>query len=279
MAQRDLEEGIHTDLRNRLTYGGYLCLDQLLHAQLPLSSPPHHDEMLFIIQHQTSELWMKLMVHELEAAVKHVREDQLEACFKILARVKLIQLQLTSAWGILETLTPAEYAEFRGVLGASSGFQSYQYRAIEFMLGNKHAAMIDVFSYDPAIQQWLRAKLEAPSLYDEFLRYLARHGHAIPQERVERDWTQPYERHPGVVQAFKGVYMDTKTHWDAYEMCEKLVDVEVNFQVWRFRHMKTVQRTIGYKTGTGGSSGVGFLQKALDLTFFPELFDVRTELA
>ena len=278
MAHRDLEGGIYTDLRNRLTYGGYLCLDQVLHAQQPLSSPPHHDEMLFIIQHQTSELWMKLMVHELEAAVKHVQEDRLEPCFKILSRVKLIQQQLISSWGVLETLTPAEYSEFRGVLGASSGFQSYQYRALEFMLGNKYAPMIDVFSYDPDIQQWLRNKLESPSIYDEFLRYLARHGHAIPQDHIERDWTQPYERHTDVTQAIKGIYLDTKTHWNAYEMCEKLVDVEVNFQVWRFRHMKTVQRTIGFKAGTGGSSGVGFLQKALELTFFPELFDVRTEL-
>ena len=221
---------------------------------------------------------MKLMIHELEAAVRSMQDDQLEPCLKVLSRVKTIQQQLISAWSVLETLTPAEYMEFRSVLGRSSGFQSYQYRAIEFMLGNKHAPMVDIFSYDPVIEQWLRNKLEAPSLYDEFLLYLSRHGHNLPSSHLSRDWTQSYERHSDVTSVFKAIYSDRQTHWEAYEMCEKLVDVEVNFQLWRFRHMKTVQRVIGFKTGTGGSSGVAFLQKALEMTFFPELFEVRTEL-
>jgi tryptophan 2,3-dioxygenase len=276
MTTRELEAGIHLDLKDRLTYGGYLALDRVLGAQHPLTA--HHDEMLFIIQHQTSELWMRLMTHELDAAVAHVQADRLEPCFKILARVKQIQQQLTSAWSVLETLTPAEYAGFRAALGTSSGFQSWQYRALEFVLGNKHPAMLKVFEYDPAIHATLKARLEAPSLYDEFLRHLARRGHAIPKERLTRDFTQPYERHAGVTAVIKIIYNDTTTHWDAYEMCEKLVDVEVNFQVWRFRHMKTVERIIGYKPGTGGSSGVAFLKKALDQAFFPELLDVRTEL-
>ncbi|HWP94775.1 MAG TPA: tryptophan 2,3-dioxygenase [Gammaproteobacteria bacterium] len=278
MTTRDLEAGIHTDLRDRLTYSGYLCLDQLLSAQRPLSDPPHHDEMLFIIQHQTSELWMKLMIHELEAAIRNVQRDELEPCFKILARVKQVQLQLAGQWSVLETLTPSEYAEFRGVLGNASGFQSLQYRALEFLLGNKHPALVEVFRHDPAAHAWLTTLLNRPSLYDEFLRHLHRRGHAVPARCIERDWSRPYERVPELVPVFKRIYEDRETHWDAYEMCEKLVDIEDNFQLWRFRHMKTVERIIGYKPGTGGSSGVAFLKKALDLTFFPELFDVRTEI-
>jgi tryptophan 2,3-dioxygenase len=278
MNKRELEQGIQVDLAGRLTYGEYLKLDQVLRAQELRSEPAHHDEMLFIIQHQTSELWMKLMIHELTAAVAFVREDKLQPCFKILARVGHIQEMLFAQWGVLETLTPNEYLEFRGALGPASGFQSYQYRAIEFLLGNKDADAIKPFRHLPEVHAWLEQVLRAPSLYDEFLRYLHRRGHAVPGGRVERDFTQPYERDDAVTQVFRRIYEHTDQHWDAYEMCEKLVDVEERFQLWRFRHMKTVQRIIGFKRGTGGSSGVGFLRKALDLTFFPELWDVRTEL-
>ena len=280
MSVRELEPGIVTDLHDRLTYAGYLRLDRLLSAQEPLSgrdgAPPRHDEMLFIIQHQTSELWMKLMIHELKAAIAFVREDRLEPCFKILARVKLIQKQLFEQWGVLETLTPSEYEQFRATLGTSSGFQSGQYRALEFLLGNKHVAMVDVFRYDPAVHAELTALLHAPSLYDEYLRLLARRGLPVPAECAQRDWSQPYARNDALVAAFKVIYDDPEHWWDAYEMAEKLVDVEEWFELWRFRHMKTVERIIGYKTGTGGSSGVAFLRKALEHRFFPELIDVRT---
>jgi tryptophan 2,3-dioxygenase len=276
--QRELEAGIELDLGGRMTYTGYLQLPALLSAQLPLSSPPHHDEMLFIIMHQTAELWMKLVLHELKAAVAAVQHDQLDPCFKILTRVKQIQAQLTSQWAVLETLTPSEYAEFRHVLGPASGFQSYQYRAIEFVLGNKSAPSLQVFAHDPSVYEPLRALLHAPSLYDEFLRLLHRRGFAIPERCVDRDWSLPYQREPALVSVYKQIYEQPQQHWDAYEMCEKLVDVEVSFQTWRFRHLKTVERTIGFKRGTGGSSGVSFLKKALDLTFFPELFEVRTEI-
>ena len=276
--KRELEQGIQTDLRGRLTYSGYLCLDQVLSAQKPLSKPLHHDEMLFIIQHQTSELWIKLMLHELEAAIRHIQRDQLEPCFKILARVKHIQMQLFNQWSVLETLTPSEYAEFRDLLGSASGFQSVQYRALEFVLGNKSAELLKVYEYDPQAHAYLESLLRRPSLYDEFLRYLARRGLPLPEEKIERDWSEAYERHPGVTAVFKTIYEGTDMWWDAYEMCEKLMDVEEYFQLWRFRHMKTVERIIGHKRGTGGSSGVGFLRKAMDLTFFPELIDVRTQI-
>jgi tryptophan 2,3-dioxygenase len=280
MTTRDLEPGLVTDLTNRLTYASYLRLDQLLSAQTPLSgtasSPPRHDEMLFIIQHQTSELWLKLMIHELKAAIGFVRADRLDACFKILARVKLIQKQLFEQWAVLETLTPSEYEAFRPTLGSASGFQSAQYRAVEFLLGNKHAATLDVFRYDAAMHAELSQLLRTPSLYDEYLRHLARRGLPVPAGCIERDWSQPYVRHPDLVPVFKTIYDDPETWWDAYEMAEKLVDVEESFQLWRFRHLKTVERIIGYKTGTGGSSGVGFLKRALEHTFFPELIDVRT---
>jgi len=276
--QRDLEAGIETDLNGKITYGGYLQLDTLLSAQQPLSDPPHHDEMLFIVQHHVAELWMKLIVHELRYALDHLRSDDLDACLKTLARVKQVQRQLFEQWAVLETLTPAEYLEFRGVLGPSSGFQSLQYRTIEFLLGNKNAGMLAVFAHDPAGQAQLRAVLEAPSLYDEFLRYLARRGHAVPAELLQRDWSQPYRRHAGLLPVLKRIYEDRAHHWPEYHMCEQLVDVEESFQLWRFRHMKTVERIIGHRRGTGGSSGVSFLQKALELEFFPELLDVRTEL-
>jgi len=276
----DLEPGIVTDLADRLTYGGYLQLDALLGAQRPVSGadgkPPRHDEMLFIVQHQVAELWMKLMIHELGAAIARVRADELEPSFKILARVKLIQKQLFEQWAVLETLTPSEYEGFRPALGTSSGFQSAQYRAIEFLLGNKNAAILDVFRHDPAAFAELERLLHAPSLYDEFLRHLARRGLPVPQATLARDVTQRYERNPDLVPVFQRIYADPVHWWDAYDMCEKLVDVEEQFQLWRFRHLKTVERIIGYKPGTGGSSGVAFLRRALEHSFFPELIDVRT---
>ena len=276
----ELEPGIVTDLRDRLTYGGYLRLDRLLDAQQPLSAangqPARHDEMLFIVQHQVAELWMKLMIHELRAAIAHVRADALEPAFKILARVKLIQKQLFEQWAVLETLTPSEYEGFRPALGTSSGFQSAQYRAIEFLLGNKNAAILDVFRHDPAAFAELERLLHAPSLYDEFLRHLARRGLPVPQATLARDVTQRYERNPDLVPVFQRIYADPVHGWDASDMCEKLIDVEEQFQLWRFRHLKTVERIIGYKPGTGGSSGVGFLRRALEHSFFPELIDVRT---
>ncbi len=274
--KRELEAGITTDLKDRVSYGGYLQLDTLLSAQLPLSQPEHHDELLFIIQHQTSELWMKLIIHELKAAIAHLAADEVDPSLKILARVKQIQRQLFEQWAVLETLTPSEYLQFRHVLGPASGFQSHQYRTIEFLLGNKNADMIAVFAHAPALQAQLREALNAPSLYDEFLRHLARQGHAVPADCVERDWSQPYQRHPELVTVFRHIYEHTDQHWSAYHLCEQLVDVEESFQLWRFRHMKTVERIIGFRRGTGGSSGVAFLKRALELTFFPELFEVRT---
>lgn len=276
MKQRELEDGIYRDLGDQLTYARYLRLDRLLTAQEPLSEPVHHDEMLFIIQHQTSELWFKLIIHELRAAVGHLQQDELSPCFKILARIKQVQLQLFSQWSVLETLTPSEYAEFRHVLGHASGFQSAQFREVEFMLGNKHAANLQVFEHDAETHARLEQALNAPSVYDEFLRFLSRGGFPLPAECVERDWAQPYESHAGVVSVFKSIYEDTATYWQAYDMCEKLVDVEENFQLWRFRHLKTVERIIGFKRGTGGSSGVAFLRRAIDFRLFPELIEVRT---
>ncbi len=270
------DPGYITELAADTSYGGYLQLEALLSAQRPRSS--HHDEMLFIIQHQTSELWMKLMIHELAAAIEHVKADRLAPCFKILARVKQIQRQLFEQWGVLETLTPSEYTQFRNVLGPASGLQSHQFRAIEFLLGNKNARLAELQRHDPPAYEYLKGLLESPSLYDEFLRHLARRGMPVPAERVERDWSQPYERHPGVVCVFKTIYEDTQRHWAEYDMCEKLVDVEENFLLWRFRHVKTVERIIGFKKGTGGTAGVPFLRKTLELSLFPELIDVRTEI-
>jgi tryptophan 2,3-dioxygenase len=276
--ERPLEPGIVTDFSGRMSYAGYLCLPGLLAQQRPLSQPEHHDEMLFIIQHQVAELWIKQLVHEVSAAMRLVRQDQLDPCFKILSRAKLIQMQLFDQWAVLETLTPSEYMEFRGVLGHASGFQSYQYRKLEFLLGNKNRDALKVFEYDPEVRADLLAALEAPSLYDEFLRHLARRGLAVPRPCVERDWSLPHEENAALVEVFRGIYEHPREHWDAYEMCEKLVDVEEYFQLWRFRHMKTVERIIGFRPGTGGSSGVGFLRQALELKFFPELLAVRTGL-
>jgi tryptophan 2,3-dioxygenase len=276
MSGRDFEATIHTDLVKDESYGGYLRLDKILSAQEPRST--QHDEMLFIIQHQTSELWMKLMLHELDAATAFVRDHNLEASFKIFARIGHIQRMLFEQWSVLETMTPSEYLTFRDALGRSSGFQSFQYRAIEFGLGNKDRNALRPHAHDADLHAYLEKRLTTPSIYDEFLRALARDGHAIPKERLERDFSLPYEAHPQVMAVFARIYDQPETYWDAYEMCEKLIDVEERFQLWRFRHMKTVQRIIGFKMGTGGSSGVGFLEKALKLTFFPELWDVRTEL-
>lgn len=276
--QRDLEDGIETDLGERLTYDAYLGLDRLLTAQSPLSDPPHHDEMLFIVQHQVTELWLKLIIHELKAAIRHLAEDDPWPVSKILSRFKQIQRQMFEQWAVLETLTPSEYAQFRGVLNSASGFQSLQYRQVEFLMGNKNAGMLKVFAHNPGQQAELREVLESPSIYDEFLRFLSRRGHAVPPHHLDRDWSEPHERDPALVPIFKSIYEEPDNRWVEYELCEKLVDMEQSFQLWRFRHMKTVERIIGFKTGTGGSSGVAFLKKALDLTFFPELLDVRTEI-
>ena len=276
--QRPLEDGIVRDFKVNLSYGRYLHLDEILHAQHPVSVPEHHDELLFILQHQTSELWLKLVLHELRAVLRRLAKDDLRPALKGLARVKHIQRTLTEQWSVLATLTPSEYAEFRSFLGTSSGFQSYQYRAVEFTLGNKDRRMLSIFNDEPDARAMLVEALEAPSVYDEFLRYLARHGHDVPVELLQRDVTLPYVFNEDLVPVFKRIYADPEQFWGAYEACEELVDLEENFQLWRFRHLKTVERTIGFKRGTGGSSGVKFLQDALDLTFFPELYAVRTEI-
>jgi tryptophan 2,3-dioxygenase len=276
--ERTIESEIVTDFTDRMSYGSYLQLDKLLAAQVPVSTPVHHDEMLFIIQHQTSELWLKLMRHELISARALIAADELQVALKRIARVKHIQRQLTEQWSVLATLTPTEYAQFRGYLGNASGFQSYQYRAVEFLLGNKNAGMLKVFESNPEAHELLSSLLAEPSVYDEFLRYLARHGFDVPTSVLERDVTQGYAFHEELVDTFREIYEHPEEHWLAYETCEEFVDLEDNFQLWRFRHVKTVMRIIGTKRGTGGSSGVSFLQKALDLTFFPELFAVRTEI-
>jgi len=275
---RKFETGIETDFSDKMSYGSYLQLDDLLSAQRPVSRPEHHDELLFIIQHQTSELWLKLLVHELRSARTLLGRDDLAPALKRLARVKHIQHTLTDQWSVLATLTPSEYAEIRPFLASSSGFQSAQYREVEFLLGNKNADMVEVFGHDPKAQSELRTLLHEPSLYDGFLAYLARRGHAVPGELLDRDWSQPYVHHEGLVDVFAAVYAAPHDHWGVYETCEELVDIEDNFQQWRFRHLQVVQRTIGQKTGTGGSTGVAFLRRALDLTFFPELYEVRTRI-
>lgn len=275
---RPLDEGIVKDFSSRMSYGSYLQLPLLLSAQQPVSRPEHHDELLFIIQHQTTELWLKLVLHELRSAAAWLRQDDLGAALKGIARVKHIQKTLTEQWSVLATLTPTEYSQFRGFLGNASGFQSSQYRAVEFILGNKNAKMLPVFESDPESRSMLEELLRAPSIYDEFLAYLHRHGYDVPASVLERDVTQAHEFAPELLPLFKYIYENAADNWAAYEACEELVDLEDNFQLWRFRHLRTVQRTIGMKTGTGGSSGVSFLKKALELTFFPELFAVRTEI-
>ena len=275
---RQIEEGVQRDFSAAMSYGDYLGLDQLLAAQHPRSEPPQHDELLFIVQHQTSELWLKLMLHELRSARSLLAADELAPALKRIARVKHIQHTLTEQWSVLATLTPSEYAEIRPFLATSSGFQSWQYRAVEFLLGNKNADMVKVFDHDEAAHSMLAGLLAEPSLYDEFLRYLARRGYAVPAEVLDRDFTQPYRMSEELVDTFAEVYARPHEHWGVYETCEELVDVEDNFQLWRFRHLQVVTRTIGHKKGTGGSSGVDFLRRALDLTFFPELYAVRTRV-
>lgn len=278
MSTREFESSIQTDFENRLDYAGYLCLPQILTAQKPLSSPEHHDEMLFIIQHQTSELWMKLVIHELQAAILQVQNNDLEPVFKILARVKHVMRMLFEQWAVLETLTPSEYVQFRHVLGNSSGFQSHQYRHIEFLLGNKDAHSVRVFKHLPEVEARLKQALHAPSLYDEFLAYLHRHEFPIPNEALNRDFSLGYEANDQVTAVFKIIYDHPENSWSAYEMAEKLLDLEEQLSLWRYRHMLTVERIIGFKRGTGGSSGVPFLRKAVDTRLFPELWHVRTQI-
>jgi tryptophan 2,3-dioxygenase len=265
-------------LSNRLDYAGYLMLDQILTAQKPLSNPEHHDELLFIVQHQTTELWFKLMLHELREALRLVAASQLESTFKILARVKHIQAQLLNQWSVLATLTPSEYVQFRHVLGPASGLQSFQHRQVEFMLGRKDRRMLAVFEHRAHIHQELLHALESPSLYDEFLRHLARKGMPIPAEVLHRDVSEPHAAHPGVVAVFKTIYENPHAHWDFYEMAEKLIDVDEQYALWKYRHVKVVERVIGFKRGTGGTAGVPYLRARTDDRLFPELWDVRTEI-
>ncbi len=264
--------------RSELRYDSYLKLDTLLSAQQPISGAPEHDEMLFIIQHQVAELWFKLILHELDAAIACLQNDELPRTIKILNRVKQVQHQLINQWSVLATLTPTEYAAFRDALGSASGFQSPQYRLLEFKLGRKDRTVLSRFGHHLEYYRELKQALERPSLYDEFLRYLYRVGHRVPEARVERDWTEKYEHHPGVVEVLQTIYQHPDQYWAAYEVSERLVDIEINFQSWRFHHMKTVERIIGGKAGTGGTSGVKFLQRALDTIFFPELIEVRTKI-
>ena len=268
--------GAYTDFRRAMSYGDYLKLGKLLGAQHPLSE--NHNEMLFIIQHQTTELWMKLILHELGAAIASLRGDELAAAFKMLARVSRVMANLIQAWDVLSTLTPSEYLAFRGKLGRSSGFQSHQYRTIEFMLGNKRHENLAVFRHRPAVHAPLKRQLEAPSIYDEAIKLLARRGFAIADEALKRDWSRPYRPDASVVAAWTTIYRDTDRYWDLYELAEELVDLEDFFRQWRFRHVTTVERIIGYRRGTGGTAGVAYLRELLNVRLFPELWDLRTTL-
>ena len=269
-------ENAQLDFSGSMSYGDYLQLDAILSAQKPLS--PDHNEMLFIIQHQTSELWMKLMLHELRAAISAVARDELGSAFKMLARVSRIMEQLVHAWDVLATMTPPEYSAIRPYLGASSGFQSWQYRCIEFVLGNKNAGHLKVHDRRPELLQQVDAALRSPSLYDESLRLLARRGLPVPQSHLERDWTQPYVASNAVEHAWLVAYRDPKAHWDLYQLGEELTDLEDAFRLWRFRHVTTVERIIGFKRGTGGTGGVSYLRKMLDVVLFPEIWKLRTDL-
>jgi tryptophan 2,3-dioxygenase len=270
------DEEVHWDLKDSLSYSQYLGLEKLLDAQHPLSY--QHDEMLFIVIHQVSELWMKLCLHELNAVVDCVRRDDLGPTFKMLARVSTIQQQLLQTWDVLATITPYDYSAFRNTLGRSSGFQSAQYRLLEFLIGNKNADLIEVFRADPPTYELLERALKAPSLYDEVLRLLSRRGLDVPPEAIDRDFTQPYQASKQVAAAWLSVYHNSVKDWDLYELAERLVDLDYKFQLWRFTHVKTVERIIGYKRGTGGTGGVSYLTKALDLKFFPELWTIRTSM-
>ncbi|MDN4586895.1 tryptophan 2,3-dioxygenase [Xenophilus aerolatus] len=284
MASSDTEKIVHDekaqlDFSQSMSYGDYLHLDEVLNAQHPLS--PAHDEMLFIIQHQTSELWMKLMLHELRAAIAAIAnptDNTKPEAFKMLARVTRIMEQLVNAWTVLSTMTPPEYSAMRPYLASSSGFQSAQYRCIEFALGNKNAAMLKPHAHRAELLAQVEAAWRAPSLYDEALRLMKREGVDIPADRLERDWTQPYVPSPGVEEAWLTVYRDPHAHWDLYQLGEKLTDIEDAFRLWRFRHVTTVERVIGFKRGTGGTGGVSYLRKMLDVVLFPELWTLRTNL-
>ena len=270
------DEGAQLDFSRDMSYADYLHLDEVLNAQHPLS--PDHNEMLFIVQHQTSELWMKLMLHELGAAIGCVSRDQLGSAFKMLARVSRIMEQLVHAWDVLATMTPPEYSAIRPYLSNSSGFQSWQYRCVEFMLGNKNAAMLKPHAHRPELLARVESARRAPSLYDESLRLLSRRGLAIPADHLERDWTGPHAADPAVEQAWLAVYRDAAAHWDLYQLAEELTDLEDAFRLWRFRHVTTVERVIGFKRGTGGTGGVSYLRKMLDVVLFPEIWSLRTSL-
>lgn len=273
---RPIEDSIHTDFKDDMSYGDYLHLSQILSAQHPLSN--QHDEMLFIVIHQASELWIKLAGHELSEAIENIRNKDFGHAFKVISRVKQILSQLTQSWGILSTLTPVDYLKFRDSLGHSSGFQSFGYRKIEFLLGNKNAELLKVHEANPQVHQTLQTVLNQPSLYDEALIALKSHGLNIDDNVLNRDISLPYQSNKSVLQAWLVVYQNPKQYFHLYELAEKLIDIEDSFQQWRFKHMYTVQRIIGNKAGTGGSSGVGFLKQALDISFFPELFELRTHL-
>lgn len=273
---RELESSIHTDFKEDMSYGDYLNLEAILNAQNPLSQ--EHDEMLFIVIHQASELWLKLAGHELAAAMKFIEQEEFGPAFKVISRVKQIFIQLTQSWNILSTLTPVDYLKFRDDLGKSSGFQSFGYRSIEFMLGNKNKSLIQVHKSNQQAYQTLNNLSNAPSLYDLVIRIMAKRGFAIDSSLLDRDFNQPYQANKSVLDAWVQVYNQSDKHFELYELAEKLMDIEDSFQNWRFKHMYTVQRIIGNKAGTGGSSGVEFLKKALDISFFPELLELRTKL-
>lgn len=270
------KDGALTDFVNRMSYGDYLQLDKILNAQAPLSKA--HDEILFIIQHQTSELWMKLAIHELSAAARAIAEDDLQPAFKMLARVARIMEQLNSAWDVLRTMTPSEYTHFRSSLGQSSGLQSYQYRAIEYLAGNKNIAMLKPHEHRQELYDWLDGIRHKPSLYDQAIAILKRRGFAIDHTVLERDKVEPYQRNDSVKEAWVQIYRNPAQYWELYELAEKLVDFEDYFRRWRFNHVTTVERVIGFKRGTGGTSGVAYLRRMLEVVLFPELWDVRTEL-
>lgn len=269
-------DGAETDFSGRMSYGDYLHLDAILSAQAPLSASP--DEMLFVIQHQTSELWMKLAIHEISSAMAAIHAGELRPAFKMLTRVARIFEQLNSAWDVLRTMTPSEYTRFRGALGQSSGFQSWQYRAIEFLAGNRNPAMLKPHAHDPAVTARLEAILARPSLYDEALLLLGREGFDIGEDAARADWRSTRAENAHVLAAWKTVYTAPERHWALYELAEKLVDFEDYFRRWRFNHVTTVERIIGLKRGTGGTAGVSYLRRMLEVELFPELWKVRTEL-
>jgi tryptophan 2,3-dioxygenase len=269
-------EGIHWDFSEDMSYGQYLRLEEILKGQVPLTDA--HDEMMFIVIHQTAELWMKLCIHELSGAIKHLQQDDIGPALKMLTRISRIQEQLIQSWRILSTMTPSDYLTFRDALGHSSGFQSYQYRTMEYALGNKNPAMARVHRDNPVANEWVQHALNHRSIYDEILALLSRAGFDVPKGALERDWSEPYEADERIEAVWREIYKDPERHWQHYELGEKLVDLEDKFQQWRFSHMKTVERIIGYRKGTGGTSGVSYLEKALSLRFFPELWTVRSAL-